>query len=344
MNVLDLNLQQLLEFRPQEGKLLLGRDRMLLFRQDAFARLRRIVYEQLGDRLSRALFSQFGFTCGQGDFELIRSAYNWDTERDEIASGPVMHMWEGLVHVEVTHLDYDRRAGRFAMSGIWQNSYEAEIALRQLGRSQHACCHSLTGYASGWASAFFGQELLAIEPLCIGKGDPYCQFEIRKGSDWGGEADPWRQALRTSLDAVTREQDAIIERQRVELRELSAPVTQIWDGILTMTIVGRLDNDRAVAITESLLHRLVEARARFALLDITAIETVDAATASHVVRMVGAARLLGAECVLTGIRPAVAQSMIAAGVELAHIVTLATLQDGLRHCLDRMGVRLSTAR
>ena len=344
MNVREINLQELLEFRPQEGKLLLGRDRMLLFRQDAFAKLRRIIYDQLGERLSCALLSQFGYTCGKGDFEIIKDTYSWDTEQDEIASGPVMHMWEGIVHVEVQNLDFDRRAGRFAMAGIWRNSYEAEIALKEFGPSQRACCYTLTGYASGWASAFFGQELIAIEPMCVGKGDPYCKFELRRADEWGPEADPWRQSLRASFDSVTREQGAIIERQRAELRELAAPVVQIWDGILTLSIVGGLDNERAAAITESLLARVVEARARFALLDITALESVDSATAGYFVRIVRAVRLLGAECVITGIRPAVAQSIVATGVELAHITTLASLQDGLRYCLDRMGVRFGTAR
>src|SRR4051794_10444007 len=102
MNINEINLQRLLEFRPTEGKLLLGSDRMLLFRQTAFAKLQRIIYEQLGERLSRALLSQFGYACGRGDFEAIRRTYSWDTEQDEIASGPVMHMWEGIVHVEVT--------------------------------------------------------------------------------------------------------------------------------------------------------------------------------------------------------------------------------------------------
>lgn len=344
MNVHEINLQRLLDFRPHEGKLLLGKDRMLLFRQDAFAKLRRIVYDHLGERVSRSIFTQFGYACGKGDFEIIKRTYTWDTEQDEIASGPVMHMWEGIVHVEVTKLDYDRRERRFEMIGIWRNSYEAEISLNEHGIAKVPCCHSLTGYASGWGTAFFGEDLVAIETMCIGKGDPYCQAEVRRADDWGPEAEPWKQALRSKFDSVTREQDAIIERQRAELRELAAPVIQVWDGILTLAIVGGLDNERASTLTESLLARVVELRARFLLLDITAIEVVDAATAKHFVTIVRAVQLLGAECIITGIRPAVAQSMVGTGVELSHIVTLATLQDGLRYCLDRMGVRVSASR
>lgn len=344
MNVSEINLQKLLDFRPAEGRLLLGRDRMLLFRQDAFAKLRRIIYDQLGDRVSRGLLSQFGYTCGKGDYEIIRSTYSWDTEQDEIASGPVMHMWEGIAHVEVTKLEYDRRAGQFAMTGIWRNSYEAEISLKEFGLSNQPCCYTLTGYASGWGSAFFGRDLIAIERQCIGKGDPFCTFELRKPDEWGEEADLWMESLRSSLQSVTREQGAIIERQRAELRELAVPVIQIWDGILTLSVVGGLDNDRAAAITEGLLARIVEARARFAILDITALEHVDAATASYFMRIVTAARLLGAECVISGIRPAVAQSLIAAGAGLSRVTTLASLQDALRYCLDHLGVRLSHTR
>lgn len=138
------------------------------------------------------------------------------------------------------------------------------------------------------------------------------------------------------------EQGAIIERQRAELQELAAPVIQVWDGILTLAIVDELNHERAAAVTASLLARVIELRARFALLDITAIEAVDAATAGHFVRIVRAVQLLGAECILTGIRSAVAQSMIATGVELGHVITLATLQDGLSYCLRCMGLRVAS--
>jgi len=341
MNIKEIDLKRLLDFRPDEGKLLLGSDRMLLFRQDAFAKLRRIIHEQLGGRASRAVMSQFGYACGKGDFEMFRQTYSWDTEHDEVAAGPVMHMWEGIVHVELTRLDFDRRTGHFYVGGIWRSSYEAEIALKEFGRAEQPICHSLTGYASGWASAFMGRDILAVERMCMGKGDPYCTVEIRRAEEWGPEADPWKEALTRNLDSVTAEQGALIERQRAELRELAAPVIQIWDGILTLAVVGRLDNERAALITESLLGRVVETRARFALLDITAIEQVDAATAGHFVRIVRAVQLLGADCIITGIRPAVAQSLIAARVELSRIVTLATLQSGLAYCLDRMGVHVS---
>ena len=344
MKASEINLQQLLEFRPSEGKLLLGRERMLLFRQDAMVVMRQLAQEHLGPELSRAMWAQFGYRCGKGDYAALSRSHSWESERDKIASGPVMHMWEGLVHVEVTQLAFDHAARTFAMSGIWRSSYEAEISLQQFGVLAQPCCHSLTGYASGWATAFFDHELVAVETLCIGKGDPHCAFEIRKAEDWGPEAEPYRQALGTNLESVVQKRDSIIEQQRLAMRELAAPVIQVWDGVLTVALVGDLDSERAGTITERLLAAVVERRAKFALLDITAIESVDAETASLFLRIVRAVQLLGAQCVITGIRPAVAQSIVQTSIDLAHIVTLASLQDGLRYALDRMGVRITATK
>lgn len=336
MKIADLDLRKLLDFRPDLGKLLLDGDRMLMFRQAALASLRRLVFEHLGPTLARAVFAQFGERCGAGDYATLTRRYSWDSEHDAIASGPVMHMWEGLVHVEVTRLEFDRGSGQFAMAGVWRNSYEAEVHLSELGRSSTPVCHSLTGYATGWASAFFGRPLLAVETCCIGQGDPHCGFEIRPTAAWGPEADPWRQALDPAQLTVVAAQQRLIERQRRELRAMTAPILQIWDGVLLVSLIGTLDAERATAITGELLPRAVETRTRFVIFDLTTIDTIDAPVAGHLLRMLQALRLLGASAVVTGILPGVAQAIVASGIDLDDITIRATLRDGLHHCMSAL--------
>lgn len=333
MRVADLDLRQLLSFRPDLGKLLLGDDRMLMFRQAALASLRRLVFEHLGPSLGRAVFAQFGRRCGEGDYAALQRGFTWDSEHDAIASGPVMHMWEGLVHVEVTRLEYDRAAGRFAMTGVWHNSYEAEVHLSELGRSEAPVCHSLTGYATGWSTAFFGRPLLAVETCCIGHGAPHCAFEIRPEAAWGPEADPWRLALDPAQLTLVAAQQRTIEAQRRELRAMTAPILQVWDGVLLVSLIGQLDPDRAAAITAELLPRAVETRARHVIFDLTAIDAIDGPVAELLLRMFRAVRLLGAGAVVTGILPAVARSIVDTGLDLHDIEIRATLRDGLRHCM-----------
>ena len=108
MKVTEIDLSTMLKFSPDTGRLLLGSDRMLLFRQEAFATLRKLMIEQLGEKVSRGLLAQFGHRCGIGDHEALIKQYAWDSELDEMSAGPVMHMWEGIVHVQPTLLEFDR--------------------------------------------------------------------------------------------------------------------------------------------------------------------------------------------------------------------------------------------
>jgi len=340
MKIEDINLAKMLDFQPEQGKLLLGRDRMLLFRQDAFATLRKLLHEQLGEYMTRALLAQFGYRCGYGDHVTLMANYSWDSETDEMSAGPVMHTWEGIVHVEPTLLEFDRKLGRFHMTGIWRNSYEAENHISNVGLSKHPVCHSLTGYASGWCSAFLGLSLLAIETMCVGVGDPHCRFEIRKTEDWGPEADPWKASLEATGRSVARELEeklTMIEHQRAAIHALSVPIIQIWDGVVTLPIVGTVDSQRASLIMNELLAAVMRTRARYAILDLTGVEAIDMATADHFLKIVQVVKLIGAEGIITGIAPAVAKTMIALGVEISHVVTLSTLEEALKYCMKSMG-------
>jgi rsbT co-antagonist protein RsbR len=123
-----------------------------------------------------------------------------------------------------------------------------------------------------------------------------------------------------------------IERQQLAIADLSTPVIEIWDDILTLPIVGIVDTKRSVDMTERLLHAIVDRQARCVIIDITGVDIVDTATADHFVKMIRASDMLGAYCVVSGISPDVAQTLTRIGVELDGVRTLRSLKDALRHC------------
>ena len=137
------------------------------------------------------------------------------------------------------------------------------------------------------------------------------------------------QELRAKLE--------LIQKQQQVIRSLATPIIQVWDDVLTMPMVGMVDSMRASEVMESLLQEVVKTRARFAIIDITGVEAMDTATASHILKLMHALRLLGADGIITGIQPGIAQTIVGLGVELAGIKTLGSLRDGLKFCMARMG-------
>jgi rsbT co-antagonist protein RsbR len=141
--------------------------------------------------------------------------------------------------------------------------------------------------------------------------------------------------------AAAREQ--IIADQAEAMLELSTPVVRLWEGVIAVPLVGTLDSARTQLVMEKLLEILVATGADHAVLDITGVSTVDTEVAQHLLKTVTAARLLGAECIISGIRPQVAQTIVSLGIEFGDIVTKATLADALAHALDRSGQRIGKA-
>lgn len=141
--------------------------------------------------------------------------------------------------------------------------------------------------------------------------------------------------------ATAREQ--IIADQAMSMLELSTPVVRLWDGIIAVPLVGTLDSARTQLVMEKLLETLVATGADHAVLDITGVATVDTEVAQHLLKTVNAARLLGAECVICGIRPQVAQTIVSLGIEFGDIATKATLADALAHALKRTGLKVGPA-
>ena len=133
-----------------------------------------------------------------------------------------------------------------------------------------------------------------------------------------------------------RSRDAIIARQQQETLELSTPVIMLWHGILGLPVIGTLDSNRTQIVMETLLQRIVDTGASIAIIDITGVPTVDTLTAQHLLKTVAAARLMGADCILSGIRPAIAQTIVHLGLELG-VVSKATMADAFALALRRLG-------
>ncbi|UQA58620.1 PAS domain-containing protein [Polyangium aurulentum] len=134
---------------------------------------------------------------------------------------------------------------------------------------------------------------------------------------------------------------AIIEQQRSKITALSAPIIQVWDDVLALPVVGGLEQERATEITERLLDAIVSNAARFAILDLTGVDAVDEGTAEHLVRILRAIRLLGAEGLVTGIRPGVAQMLTSLGAELAGVRTLSNLREAIKVCMRERTAKAS---
>jgi rsbT co-antagonist protein RsbR len=135
----------------------------------------------------------------------------------------------------------------------------------------------------------------------------------------------------------------LVERQQQVIRAMSTPIIEVWDKVLTLPMVGVVDSVRAAEVMDNLLQQVARKSARFAILDLTGVDTVDTSTASHLLKLIQALRLLGAEGIITGIQPDVAQTMVALGMNLETIVTLANLRDGLRRCMKRMQIEAKAA-
>ena len=176
------------------------------------------------------------------------------------------------------------------------------------------------------------------------------QLRVAAGRDAETLADEtWNATLLVDslgLHAVRTFQKAreeFIHRQQREMLELSTPVVKLWEGILALPMIGTLDSSRTQVVMESLLQKIVDSGAAIAIIDITGVPTVDTLVAQHLLKTVAATRLMGADCIISGIRPQIAQTIVHLGVDLGEVTTKATLADAFRVALARTGASVARA-
>jgi len=148
-----------------------------------------------------------------------------------------------------------------------------------------------------------------------------------------------------TFETFIKGREEVILRQTDEITEISTPVIRVWDGILALPIIGTLDSQRTQVVMENLLQEIVETGSSIAILDISGVPTVDSLVAQHLIKAVSATRLMGADCIISGIRPEIAQTIVHLGIDLTNIVTKATLASALKYAFNslRLEVRKQTA-
>jgi rsbT co-antagonist protein RsbR len=193
--------------------------------------------------------------------------------------------------------------------------------------------------ASGFSASETATFVFSLkQPLFSALRDDY-------GADAAGLADEiWKTSLLLdklglfTTEVYQKRREEVIARQQEEMLELSTPVVKLWDGILALPMIGTLDSARTQVVMESLLQRIVETGAEVAIIDITGVPTVDTLVAQHLIKTITAARLMGADCIISGIRPQIAATIVHLGVDLSMVITKATLADAFAVALSRIGL------
>lgn len=187
MKAESLKLNELLEVRPAEGKILLNNTRVLIMNADAMGKLRQDLISTLGLDRAKGFLTRYGWACGFSDALSIKEQVNWDNETEWFFAGAAMHKMEGIVSSEIEKSSYDKEKKHWLSQRKWHNSFEAEQHLRYFGVHDSPVCWILTGYAGGYASAVLDHRVIYKEVKCVGKGDPYCQVIGKAVEEWGDE-------------------------------------------------------------------------------------------------------------------------------------------------------------
>ena len=146
-----------------------------------------------------------------------------------------------------------------------------------------------------------------------------------------------------TMEAYQKSRESVIQRQQRELLELSTPVVELWENVLALPLIGTLDSGRTQVVMQNLLEKIVSSGASIAIIDITGVPTVDTLVAQHLMKTVAAARLMGADCIISGIRPQIAQTIVHLGVDLSAVTTKASLADAFTIALKRTGAEIRRA-
>ena len=280
-----------------------------------------------------------------GDWQLISSKPTFEEGFAALAAVAAAAGWGRW---ELVSIDATAKEARVRVYNSWESLAQRAIQ-------------------ADWGTAYVGGKFAGIfqrhfgVPACwaeqtafAARGDAYDEFVVRPSdksledrldalfeSDQATKADlavaleRVRKEVeeRTLAERELREKLELIARQEEAIRALSTPIIEVWDGVLSLPLFGVVDSQRAAEMMERLLDAITQKAATYAIIDLTGVDIVDTTTADHIGKLVRAAELLGARCIITGIRPAVAQTMVQIGIDLTRIITLSTLREALRRCM-----------
>ena len=223
------------------GRISLGDGRYIMFDAAAIGNMRRELIDNLGWEVARGILERVGYQSGRNDARQMKHQYPWPSDEEWLRAGPRLHFLEGMVKVQVGQLEISRSDGRFSMTGEWQDSYEAEQHLKHYGPGERTVCWTLEGYATGYATEFFGHEVVCVEKSCRGRGDSSCGFELRLAGDWGPTVKPMREML--AVARFTERYDRCLRSIadmdcELEQSSLDAIITTDANGIITSCSAG----------------------------------------------------------------------------------------------------------
>ena len=184
MKALDFDMSKEIEFDFDKGITSFKGSRVLIFDANIMGLLRNNMIKELGEEKAKAFLFKLHFQNAFEEFINMKQNYKFENELELLSSGPTIHTWRGIVKATPKQIEFDRDAGTFYFTGIWTHSWEAEQYLTFNEKANEPVCWSLTGYASGWCSAFFGSLTIAMEPVCVGKGDKHCEWLIKDAGSW----------------------------------------------------------------------------------------------------------------------------------------------------------------
>jgi rsbT co-antagonist protein RsbR len=283
----------------------------------------------------------------EGDWQVVAA---YPTFEEGFAALGKVAAAAGWGRWQIVQIDRDKKEARFQITNCWEAIYQKSLGV---------CWGSslMAGKLAGYCGKLFGANCWAEQTAFMARDGVADEFVVRLSdrtieadlegllsSDAATRADlsvameklRKEVADRAETEQTLREKLLLIERQEEAIRVMSTPIIQVWTGVLTLPIIGILHARRASEMMERLLAAIVNTGARYAILDFTGVEAIDVETADHLVKIIRAVELLGAGAIVTGIRPAVAQTMISLAIDLSGITTLGNLQEGLLFCMKAL--------
>ncbi|HLL17705.1 MAG TPA: STAS domain-containing protein [Rubrivivax sp.] len=262
--------------------------------------------------------------------KLIRE---WTAEATKVGSGQRLSTGAVALNAEAGELVDNFEAG-IAADGdadgfggpAWQKLRDTLESISQSGAARGATAAETSAFVMAFKRPLFSalQQQLSGDPASLAATLWAISTLVDKMAE-------------VTLGAYQRSREEIIKRQQEELLELSTPVVKLWEGVLAVPMIGTLDSSRTQLVMESLLQRIVDTGSEMAIIDITGVPTVDTLVAQHLLKTVTAIRLMGADCIISGVRPQIAQTIVHLGIDLRGIITKASLADALALAMSKAG-------